>query len=206
LIGYSLFHLECLWAFVRGNKDALYAVDATPRGLIRSFTAMVIVEAVSLGYAALFSTLGNSLIMREGGLVYLPLQLFLDWATVPLAFYLLSGPLGFRDKVLPLIVSYNWMSVIVLMLILLPSAMVTGGVIAGGFVFFIMIGVYGTALWLTYRLVDFILDQGMSIALGLTVLTMVLGIASAGLLNNIAQSLPVAGEQGAISQPAQPRS
>ncbi|MCV6547008.1 MAG: hypothetical protein OIF56_06960 [Cohaesibacter sp.] len=191
MIGYILFHLESLWAFVRGNREALYGIDVSRQGLIRSFLAMVIVESVSLVYAFGFGTIENSLIMRQGGLAYLPLQLFLDWGTVPLAFLLLSGPMGFRDRLIPLIVSYNWMSVIVLLLILLPSAMVTGGVISGEMVLIVMIGVYGTALWLTYRLLDFILDQGMSVALGLTVLTMILGIASASILSEIAQGLPL---------------
>ena len=200
MISYSLHHLELLWAFVRGDREALYNVDATPRGLVRSFIAMVIVELASLLYAMAFGTIENSLVMREGGLFYLPLQLFLDWGTVPLAFWFLSGPMDFRDRVIPLIVSYNWMSVIVLMLILLPSAMVTGGVVAGEMVLIVMVGVYGTALWLTYRLLDFILEQGMSIALGLTVLTMILGITSAAILSELAQSLPMIGE-GASPRP-----
>jgi len=200
LIGYIFFHLEVVWAFVRGDREALYKVDATSTGLVRSFIAMVIVETISLLYAIGFGTIENSLLMREGGLFYLPLQLFLDWGTVPLAFFILSGPMGFRDRLIPLIVSYNWMSVIVLMLILLPSAMVTGGVVAGEMVLIVMVGVYGTALWLTYRLLDFILDQGMSIALGLTVLTMILGITSAAILSEIAQSLPLISE-GADARP-----
>jgi hypothetical protein len=201
LIGYILFHLEVVWAFVRGDREALYNVDATPNGLVRSFIAMAIVETVSLLYAIGFGTIDNSLLMREGGLFYLPLQLCLDWGTVPLAFFILSGPMGFRDRLIPLIVSYNWMSVIVLMLILLPSAMVTGGVVSGEMVLIVMVGVYGTALWLTYRLLDFILDQGTSIALGLTVLTMILGITSAAILSEIAQSLPLISE-GAGTRPA----
>lgn len=201
MIGYILFHLEVVWAFVRGDREALYNVDATPNGLVRSFIAMVIVETVSLLYAIGFGTIDNSLFMREGGLIYLPLQLFLDWGTVPLAFFILSGPMGFRDRLIPLIVSYNWMSVIVLMLILLPSAMVHGGLIAGEMILIVLVGVYGTALWLTYRLLDFILDQGMSIALGLTVLTMILGITSAAILSEIAQSLPLISE-GSGTRPA----
>jgi hypothetical protein len=79
--------------------------------------------------------------------------------------------------------------------------MVTGGVVSGEMVLIVMVGVYGTALWLTYRLLDFILDQGTSIALGLTVLTMILGITSAAILSEIAQSLPLISE-GAGTRPA----
>lgn len=194
MIRYILFHLEVLWAFVRGNRDALYGIDASPQGVVRSFLAMAIVESVRLLYAFGFGTIENILLMREGGLLYLPLRLFLDWGTVPLAFWLLSGLLGFRDRLAALIVSYNWMSVIVLLLTLLPSAMVTVGLVAGQTALLVMVGFYGAAQWLTYRLLDFILDQGMSIALGLTVLTMILGITSAFILSEIAQSLPMVTE------------
>lgn len=191
MIRYILFHLEVMWAFARGQRAALYGIDATAQGVWLSFCALLIVEPVSFVYASLFGFLDRIFLFRDSGFVYYLLQLFLDWGLVPLVLFALSGLFAFRDKLVPLIVSYNWMSVIVMVLTLLPSALISSKLAGPQASFLIMIGMYSFVMWISYRLIHFVLGCPMGMALALTVFIMVINIGSAGLLNSIALRLPV---------------
>ena len=178
-MSYILHHLEQVWAFVRGDEAALYDIDATPRGVMLSFLAILIVEPLSLFYATLFGFIDNVLLFREGGLPYYLLQILIDWGMAPLVFLLFCNLLGFRDRLVPLIVSYNWMSVIILLITLLPGALLTTALVAAPVALMLMLTVYGIALWISYRLYRFVLDCPGSIAMGLSILMLILGLGGA---------------------------
>ncbi|WP_373236749.1 hypothetical protein [Cohaesibacter celericrescens] len=184
-----LYHLELVWAFVRGKDEALYHIDATPRGLKLSFLAILIVEPLGLFYAALFGHLDRVLLFREGGFSYYILQLFLDWGLAPLLFFAFCTAFGFRDRLIPLIVSYNWLSVIVLMITLLPGALMTSNMVGVGMALMLMLAVYGFAIWVSYRLYRFVLECPPTMALGLSILLLILSIASAVILSDITETL-----------------
>ena len=107
------------------KNDALYGIDATRRGFWLSFMALLIVEPLSLFYALLFGYLDEVLLFRSGGGALYLLQLFLDWGLPPLILYVLISALGYRERFIPLIVSYNWLSVIMVLITMLPGALMT---------------------------------------------------------------------------------
>ena len=195
---YIFYHIELVWQFVRGNKEALYAVDASRRGLWLSFLAIAIVEPIRILYAVFFGFQDKLFLFRDGGFGYFLLQLFLDWGLFPLAMLLLAGILAFKDRLIPLIVSSNWLSVIVMVITLVPGAMISSGLASGPVAQLISLAMYGFVLWISFRLFRFVLDCSASIAAGLTIVTVILNIASAALLHQLSTSLTV---EAAISLP-----
>ncbi|WP_316858865.1 hypothetical protein [uncultured Cohaesibacter sp.] len=184
-MAYILYHLELVWSFVRGDDEALYRIDSTPRGVVLSFLAMIIVEPLSLFYAFLLGFLDKVLFFRDGGLPYYFLQLLLDWGLAPLVLYLFCILFGFRDRIIPLIVSYNWLSVIVLMITILPGALMTSQLVAAPMAVLLMLAIYGFALWIAFRLYRFVLACPASMAVGLAVLMLIIGISSAVWLQDL---------------------
>ena len=189
MLSYILYHLELVWAFVRGDNEALYKIDATWRGVRLSFLAILIVEPVSFLYAALFGFLDRILLFRDGGLPYYLLQLILDWGMAPVIFFLFCHFFRFKDRLVPLIVSYNWLNVIVLAITLVPGAMMTSGLVGMEMALFLMLGIYGAVIWIAYRLYVFVLECPPSMALGLAILLLVLGAATAATMADISASL-----------------
>ena len=186
---YIFYHLELLWSFVRGKDDALYGIDATRRGFWLSFLAMLIVEPLSLFYALLFGYIDDILLFQSGGGSYYLLQLFLDWGLPPLILYALLSTLGYGDRYVPLIVSYNWLSVIMVVITMLPGAMMTTQMLPPQLSILLMLGIYGFAMWIAYRLYSFILECPPMVALGLAVVMVIIGLASAFWLHSISQPL-----------------
>nr|WP_321981683.1 hypothetical protein [uncultured Cohaesibacter sp.] len=182
---YIFYHLELLWSFVRGKDDALYGIDATRRGFWLSFIAMLIVEPLSLFYALLFGYLDEVLLFRSGGGTLYLLQLFLDWGLPPLILYAIISVLGYRDRFIPLIVSYNWLSVIMVLITMLPGAIMTTQLIPPQLSIMLMLGIYGFAMWVAYRLYSFVLECPPFTALGLAILMVIIGIASAFWLHSV---------------------
>ena len=185
-MSYILHHLELVWAFVRGDDEALYRIDATPRGALLSFLAILIVEPLSFFYAALFGFFDQLLPFQEGGMPFYLLQLLLDWGTAPVVFFLFCTLFGYRDRFIPLLVSSNWLSVIILMLMLIPGALMTSMLIGASFSLLLMMAVYGFAIWISYRLYRFVLDCPPGMALGLAVLMLILSVISALVMADVA--------------------
>ncbi len=126
LMSYILYHLELAWAFVRGQDEALYGMDMSRSGLFLSFTAILTVEPIRFLYAALFGHLVPDICCSAKG----------DWdfmgwsfcsigAWGPMVFWVFCTVFGYRDRLLPLIISSNWISVVILMIVLLPGALIT---------------------------------------------------------------------------------
>lgn len=110
MLHYFIGHLKILGQFLRGREDALYEIDANDRGLKWSFIAIFIATF-------LIGALVASPAILQGQVSFLVLfnpiallQLAFSVALVPGIFYLLSGPFDFRKVTLPLVVSYNWLS------------------------------------------------------------------------------------------------
>ncbi|WP_319411473.1 hypothetical protein [uncultured Cohaesibacter sp.] len=185
---YILYHLELLWAFVRGKDEALYGIDATRRGFWLSFLAMLIVEPLSLFYALLFGYLDEVLLLRTGGGPLYLLQLFLDWGLPPMVLYALISALGYKDRFIPLIVSYNWLSVIMVLITMLPGALMTTQLIPPQLSVLLMFAIYGFALWIAYRLYGFVLECPPFTALGLAILMVIMGLTTAFWLHSVAQT------------------
>nr|WP_321484009.1 hypothetical protein [uncultured Cohaesibacter sp.] len=185
---YIFYHLELLWSFVRGKNDALYGIDATRRGFWLSFMALLIVEPLSLFYALLFGYLDEVLLFRSGGAALYLLQLFLDWGLPPLILYVLISALGYRERFIPLIVSYNWLSVIMVLITMLPGALMTTQLLPPQLSILLMLGIYGFAMWVAYRLYSFVLECPPFTALGLAILMVIIGIASAFWLHSVSQA------------------
>lgn len=185
---YIFYHLELLWSFVRGKNDALYGIDATRRGFWLSFMALLIVEPLSLFYALLFGYLDEVLLFRSGGGALYLLQLFLDWGLPPLILYVLISALGYRERFIPLIVSYNWLSVIMVLITMLPGALMTTQLLPPQLSILLMLGIYGFAMWVAYRLYSFVLECPPFTALGLAILMVIIGIASAFWLHSVSQA------------------
>lgn len=189
---YILHHIEAALQFVFGKREALYGIDATWRGLKLSFLVILIIEPINFIYAALFGFMDRMFLFREGGFPVYLLQLFLDWGLVPLVLFGLSGLFAFRDRLIPLIVSYNWMSVVVMVLTLLPSALISSQIAGREMTVFIMMGIYAFAMWVTHRLIIFVLECPVGMAAALTVLIMILNVASAATLSQISLDMPMA--------------
>lgn len=185
---YIFYHLELLWSFVRGKNDALYGIDATRRGFWLSFMALLIVEPLGLFYALLFGYLDEVLLFRSGGGALYLLQLFLDWGLPPLILYVLISALGYRERFIPLIVSYNWLSVIMVLITMLPGALMTTQLLPPQLSILLMLGIYGFAMWVAYRLYSFVLECPPFTALGLAILMVIIGIASAFWLHSVSQA------------------
>nr|WP_320143521.1 hypothetical protein [uncultured Cohaesibacter sp.] len=185
---YIFYHLELLWSFVRGKNDALYGIDATRRGFWLSFMALLIVEPLSLFYALLFGYLDEVLLFRSGGGALYLLQLFLDWGLPPMILYVLISALGYRERFIPLIVSYNWLSVIMVLITMLPGALMTTQLLPPQLSILLMLGIYGFAMWVAYRLYSFVLECPPFTALGLAILMVIIGIASAFWLHSVSQA------------------
>ena len=188
-MAYILYHLELAWAFVRGRDEALYQIDATPRGLKLSFLAILIAEPIGMIYAILFGFHDRILLFREGGFAYYLLQLFLDWGMAPLIYFLICGTFGYRDRLIPLIVSHNWLSVVTLVITLVPGAFMTSGLAGDGLSLLIMLGIYSFVFWISYRLYRCVLDCEAGQAFGLASLMLVLGMTSIALLARLTMHL-----------------
>ncbi|TLP45964.1 hypothetical protein FDK21_10055 [Cohaesibacter sp. CAU 1516] len=191
-MSYILYHLELAWAFVRGQDDALYGMDVSRRGLWLSFLAIVIVEPIRLLYAFLFGQMDNFLLFREGGLGLYGLELLLDWGMGPLVFFGFCTIFGFRDRLVPLIVSMNWLGVVVLMIILLPGAFALLSFVPAILALMVLLGIYGFTLWISYRLYRFVLGCPPSMAIGLAVLMLVLALWSIMVFDRLTEALPAA--------------
>ena len=186
-MAYILYHLELAWAFIRGQDDALYGIDATKSGLWLSFLAVLIVEPIRFFYAMLFGHQNQLLVLRDGGFPLYLIELFLDWGMGPLIFLGFCVLFDFRDRLVPLIVSSNWLSVVVLMIVLLPGALITPDFVSAEVAVMVMMGIYGFIFWISFRLYRFVLDCPPSMAIGLAVLMLGLGIWSIMVINRLSQ-------------------
>lgn len=190
-MAYILFHLELVWAFVRGDEEALYRIDATKRGLLLSFLAIIIVEPVNLLHTVLFGNVDNLLIFRAGGLGLWMANTLLDWGLGPALIYLICLFLGYRDRFIPLVVSYNWLGVVVLFLTLVPGAVVSSGLGGGGVALLVTMSIIFFALWISYRLFRFVLECPASMALALSILLMVANVAATLMLFQLSGHMAV---------------
>ena len=113
---------------------------------------------------------------------------FLDWGLPPLILYVLISALGYRERFIPLIVSYNWLSVIMVLITMLPGALMTTQLLPPQLSILLMLGIYGFAMWVAYRLYSFVLECPPFTALGLAILMVIIGIASAFWLHSVSQA------------------
>ena len=188
-MSYILYHLELAWAFVRGQDDALYGMDMSRSGLFLSFTALLIVEPIRFLYAALFGHMDQILLLRDGGLGLYGLELLLDWGMGPMVFWVFCTVFGYRDRLLPLIISSNWISVVILMIVLLPGALITPDFVVAEIAVMVMLAIYGFILWTSFRLYRFVLGCPASMAVGLSILIFVLGLWSIMVIDRLSVGL-----------------
>ncbi|WP_157967489.1 hypothetical protein [Cohaesibacter intestini] len=189
-MSYILYHLELAWSFVRGQDEALYGMDVSRRGLWLSFMAILIVEPIRFLYAALFGHLDQILLLRAGGLGLYCLELLLDWGMAPMLFLGFCAIFGYRDRLVPLIVSSNWISVVILMIVLLPGALITPDFVVAEVAVMVMLAIYGFILWMSFRLYRFVLGCPPSMAVGLAILMLVMGLWSIMVINRLSATLP----------------
>lgn len=169
MLHYFIGHLKILGQFLRGQEEALYEIDATDRGLKWSFAsifvatfligALIASPAILQGQASIF-VLFNPIAL---------LQLAFSVALVPGIFYLLSGPFDFRKVTLPLVVSYNWLSLsfiliglvfgLVVALISIFLAVAGSETLSGTVLLLLLLGYVVFYLYRLYRLIAFVLAE-----------------------------------------------
>lgn len=119
-------YLRGIWLLVQGKSEGFRWLDLTPRGVWRSFGAILwCLPAMAVSWASWrMMFLAEMPSGSEAGMAFI-FKLFLvdviTWLMPLILIAALSGPLGFADALIAIIVSTNWLSIPVFYGMALPA-------------------------------------------------------------------------------------
>lgn len=175
--------VEAAVALLLGRPGALGRFDVSLEGFWRSFAAILLVLpsfAVSL------------LAIWRGQLERLPpeavdvpwvsfvaekvVALGLDWVALPLVLGLIAGRLGVSGRYVPFIVARNWAAPVVAAIYAFPALLFSAGLIDNDFAVLVSIPLLFVVLHYFYRIARQALGGPVSLAIGVVVLDVLLGL------------------------------
>ena len=172
--------LSGAWDVMNGRAEGLRKLDLTIDGFWRSFGAVVLILPVALVALAservAFAAHGGEAVALTGGYVVLRLiAVIVDWLTFPVILALLARPMGIAARFVPYIVARNWAAVLVAAMFAVPHLFHALGVLPTGMLPFVLLLLFGIAVWFAYVIVRTAMQVPPVLAIPIVVLEILSG-------------------------------
>ena len=173
--------LSGAWDVMNGRAEGLRKLDLTIDGFWRSFGAIVLILPVALIAMAserlALPSVGREAVTLTGGYVMLRLiAVIVDWLAFPAILALLARPMGIAARFVPYIVARNWAAVPVAIMFAVPHLFHALGVLPTGMLSFMLLVLFGIAVWFAYVVVRTAMQVPPVLAIPIVVLEIASGI------------------------------
>ena len=174
-------NLSGAWDVMNGRVEGLRKLDLTIDGFWRSFGAVVLILPVALIAMAservAISTLGREVAALTGDYVMLRfIAVIVDWLAFPAILALFARPMGIANRFVPYIVARNWAAVLVAGMFAVPHLFHALGILPTGILSFILLILFGVAVWFSYVVVRTALQVPPALAVPIVVLEIASGL------------------------------
>ncbi len=184
-IAYVNRSLDAAFALVVRDRRAWDKFDLTVEGFYRSFAALLIVIPMNIGMDLLARGVIAAERLRQGkpplenayGLgdaVFSTLTLSLQWMLFPLVMIFVLRFLGLAHRYAPLIIAYNWGTIVIYLLNLPAFLLFAAGIIDASDTVTLYTIILVFTLYYRYYTAETALDAGWSIAASTALLGLVL--------------------------------
>ncbi|MFM9859500.1 hypothetical protein RUR49_13570 [Pseudoxanthobacter sp. M-2] len=175
--------IEAAVALLFGKPGALGRFDVSLEGFWRSFAAIVLVlPSFAISLMAVWRGQMEQLPAEAVDVPWLGfvlervVSLGLAWVALPLVLALIAGRLGLSGRYVPFIVARNWAEPVVSAFYAVPALFYAAGFIDSDVAAFISLPVLFVALHYLYRIARQTLGATISLAIGVVVLDLLLGL------------------------------
>ena len=175
--------IEAAVALLFGKPGALGRFDVSLDGFWRSFAAIVLVlPSFAISLMAVWRGQMEQLPADAADVPWLGfvlervVALGLAWVALPLVLALIAGRLGLSGRYVPFIVARNWAEPVVSAFYAVPALFYAAGFIDSDVAAFISLPVLLVALHYLYRIARQALGATISLAIGVVVLDLLLGL------------------------------
>lgn len=175
--------IEAAVALLFGKPGALGRFDVSLEGFWRSFAAIVLVlPSFAISLMAVWRGQMERLPAEAVDVPWLGfvlervVSLGLAWVALPLVLALIAGRLGLSGRYVPFIVARNWAEPVVSAFYAVPALFYAAGFIDSDVAAFISLPVLFVALHYLYRIARQTLGATISLAIGVVVLDLLLGL------------------------------
>ncbi|HSG94937.1 MAG TPA: hypothetical protein VLA28_05420, partial [Afifellaceae bacterium] len=174
-------NLSGAWDVMNGRAEGLNKLDLTIDGFWRSFGAIVLILPVALIAMAservILPAVGGEVVALTGGYVVLRLiAVVVDWLAFPAILALLARPMGIARRFVPYIVARNWAAVPVAFMFAVPHLFHALGVLPTGMLSFMLLILFGIAVWFAYVVVRTAMQVPPVLAIPIVVLEIASGL------------------------------
>jgi len=175
-------NLSGAWDVMNGRAEGLRKLDLTIDGFWASFGAIVLILPVALIAMAservALPAVGREAVALTGGYVMLRLiVVIIDWLAFPAILALLARPMGITTRFVPFIVARNWAAVPVAAMFAVPHFFHALGVLPTGILPFVLLILFGIAVWFAYAVVRTAMQVPPVLAIPIVVLEIASGFA-----------------------------
>ena len=172
--------LSGAWGVMNGRAEGLRQLDLTIDGFWASFGAVVLILPVALVALAservALAAIGGEAVALTGGYVLLRLiAVIVDWLTFPVILALLARPMGIAARFVPYIVARNWAAVLVAAVFAVPHLFHALGVLPTGMLRFVLLILFGVAVWFAYVVVRTAMQVPPVVAIPIVILEILSG-------------------------------
>ena len=174
-------NLSGAWDVMNGRTEGLRKFDLTIDGFWASFGAIGLILPVALIALAservILPAVGGEAVALTGGYVVLRLiAVIVDWLVFPAILALLARPMGIATRYVPYIVARNWAAVLVAAMFAVPHLFHALGVLPTGMLSFILLILFGIAVWFAYIIVRTAMQVPPVLAIPIVVLELASGL------------------------------
>ncbi|MBH0237492.1 hypothetical protein [Methylobrevis albus] len=193
ILDYTSRSLKGAFRLLRGDPQGLRDLDLTVAGFWISFLTIVLVlpfQAVLImgeRETAIATSAHSPDTFPTGALTVARLAGFvLHWIDYPIVIALLAPLLGFTRRYVPFIVALNWVAPIVMVPAILPSLLMSLGIIGVEAELMLSLVVMLALIWLQYVVTRVTLMTSVAISIGLVVLDIAVLLAADAMLDRLA--------------------
>jgi len=184
--------IEAAVAVLLGKPGALGRFDVSLDGFWRSFAAILLVlPSFAVSLLAIWH---GQMEQLPADVVDLPwvsfvaeklVALGLDWVALPVVLALIAGRLGLSGRYVPFIIARNWAAPVVSALYAVPALIYAAGIINAEIAAVLSLPVVVVALHYLYRIARQALGVPISMAIGVVVLDILLGLLISGTVSRL---------------------
>lgn len=184
--------IEAAVAMLLGKPGALGRFDVSLDGFWRSFAAILLVlPSFAVSLLAIWH---GQMEQLPADVVDLPwvsfvaeklVALGLDWVALPVVLALIAGRLGLSGRYVPFIIARNWAAPVVSALYAVPALIYAAGIINAEIAAVLSLPVVVVALHYLYRIARQALGVPISMAIGVVVLDILLGLLISGTVSRL---------------------
>ena len=179
------------WDVMNGRVEGLRKLDLTIDGFWASFGAIVLILPVALiamasERVAMLAVGGEAVALTGGYVVLRLIAVIVDWLAFPAILALLARPMGITTRFVPYIVARNWAAVPVAGMFAVPHLFHAFGVLPTGMLSFVLLILFGVAVWFAYVVVRTAMQVPPVMAVPIVILEIASGLVIELMFNRLA--------------------